>query len=98
VLPGAKDDEVWHYFASVVFSSEAMVRNGIRALEPDRPQATAALERRRPIARVPLCVKSSGTKLFVAAGPVRASIRSAVRLPLGGLIRSTLGCRGTSLR
>jgi ATP-dependent DNA helicase RecQ len=44
LLPGREDQEVWRYFASVAFPSEAMVRNVIRALEPDRPQSTPALE------------------------------------------------------
>ncbi|VEG57974.1 ATP-dependent DNA helicase RecQ [Mycolicibacterium aurum] len=44
LLPGREDQDVWRYFASVAFPSEAMVRNVIRALEPDRPQSTAALE------------------------------------------------------
>ncbi|MBJ7387587.1 MAG: ATP-dependent DNA helicase RecQ, partial [Mycolicibacterium sp.] len=44
LLPGAEDREVWRYFASVAFPSEAMVRNVIRALETDRPQSTPALE------------------------------------------------------
>ena len=41
LLPGQEDRDVWRYFASVAFPSEAMVRNVIRALEPDRPQSTA---------------------------------------------------------
>jgi ATP-dependent DNA helicase RecQ len=44
LLPGREDQEVWRYFASVAFPSEVMVRNVIRALEPDRPQSTPALE------------------------------------------------------
>jgi ATP-dependent DNA helicase RecQ len=44
LLPGREDQEVWRYFASVAFPSESMVRNVIRALEPDRPQSTPALE------------------------------------------------------
>jgi ATP-dependent DNA helicase RecQ len=44
LLPGREDQDVWRYFASVAFPSEAMVRNVIRALEPDRPQSTPALE------------------------------------------------------
>ncbi|AMO59408.1 ATP-dependent DNA helicase RecQ [Mycolicibacterium phlei] len=44
LLPGREDQDVWRYFASVAFPSEAMVRNVIRALDPDRPQSTAALE------------------------------------------------------
>ncbi|KWX68822.1 RecQ family ATP-dependent DNA helicase [Mycobacterium sp. NAZ190054] len=44
LLPGREDQDVWRYFASVAFPSEGMVRNVIRALDPDRPQSTAALE------------------------------------------------------
>ena len=44
LLPGKEDHDVWRFFASVAFPSEAMVRNVIRALEPDRAQSTPALE------------------------------------------------------
>ena len=44
LLPGHEDQDVWRYFSSVAFPSESMVRNVIRALEPDRPQSTPALE------------------------------------------------------
>ncbi|TDO14358.1 ATP-dependent DNA helicase RecQ [Mycobacterium sp. BK086] len=44
LLPGREDQDVWRYFASVAFPSEAMVRNVIRELEPDRPLSTPALE------------------------------------------------------
>jgi ATP-dependent DNA helicase RecQ len=44
LLPGREDQDVWRYFASVAFPSEAMVRNVIHALDPDRPQSTPALE------------------------------------------------------
>ncbi|KUI32990.1 recombinase RecQ [Mycobacterium sp. IS-1742] len=44
LLPGREDQEVWRYFASVAFPSEAMVRNVIDVLETDRPQSTPALE------------------------------------------------------
>ena len=44
LLPGKEDRDVWRFFASVAFPSEAMVRNVIRALEPDRAQSTPALE------------------------------------------------------
>jgi ATP-dependent DNA helicase RecQ len=44
LLPGREDQDVWRYFASVAFPSEAMVRNVIAALELDRPQSTPALE------------------------------------------------------
>ncbi|BBZ77922.1 ATP-dependent DNA helicase RecQ [Mycolicibacterium anyangense] len=44
LLPGREDQDVWRYFASVAFPSESMVRTVIRALDPDRPQSTPALE------------------------------------------------------
>jgi ATP-dependent DNA helicase RecQ len=44
LLPGREDQDVWRYFSSVAFPSEAMVRNVIGALERERPQSTAALE------------------------------------------------------
>jgi ATP-dependent DNA helicase RecQ len=44
LLPGREDADIWRYFAAVAFPSEAMVRNVIGALDPDRPQSTAALE------------------------------------------------------
>jgi ATP-dependent DNA helicase RecQ len=44
LLPGREDQDVWRYFSSVAFPSELMVRNVIRALDPDRPQSTPALE------------------------------------------------------
>ena len=46
LLPGREDEDVWRYFASVAFPSEAMVRNVIGALDGDRPQSTPALEPR----------------------------------------------------
>ncbi len=44
LLPSRIDQDVWRYFASVAFPSEALVRNVIGALDGDRPQSTAALE------------------------------------------------------
>ncbi|KAA0109337.1 RecQ family ATP-dependent DNA helicase [Mycolicibacterium sp. P1-5] len=44
LLPGREDQDVWRYFASVAFPSEAMVRNVIGALDLERPQSTPALE------------------------------------------------------
>ena len=44
LLPGAEDADIWSYFASVAFPSEALVRKVIDVLDPDRPQSTAALE------------------------------------------------------
>jgi ATP-dependent DNA helicase RecQ len=44
LLPGAQDRDIWGYFASVAFPSEALVRKVIDVLDPDRPQSTAALE------------------------------------------------------
>lgn len=44
LLPGAEDRDVWRYFASVAFPAEPMVRTVLRALDPERPQSTPALE------------------------------------------------------
>ncbi|AKS32328.1 RecQ family ATP-dependent DNA helicase [Mycolicibacterium goodii] len=44
LLPGAEDQDVWRYFASVAFPSEPLVRNVLDALATDRPQSTPALE------------------------------------------------------
>jgi ATP-dependent DNA helicase RecQ len=44
LLPGAEDRDIWAYFASVAFPSEALVRKVIDVLEPQRAQSTAALE------------------------------------------------------
>ena len=44
LLPGHEDQDVWRYFASVAFPSEAMVRNVIGVLDAERPQSTPALE------------------------------------------------------
>ena len=44
LLPSAQDRDIWSYFASVAFPSEALVRRVIEVLDPDRAQSTAALE------------------------------------------------------
>ena len=44
LLPGREDQDVWRYFASVAFPSEAMVRDVIRQLDTERPLSTPALE------------------------------------------------------
>lgn len=44
LLPGAEDKDIWSYFASVAFPSEALVRKVIDVLDPERAQSTAALE------------------------------------------------------
>jgi ATP-dependent DNA helicase RecQ len=44
LLPGREDQDVWRYFASVAFPSEAMVRKVIRELDTERPLSTPALE------------------------------------------------------
>ena len=44
LLPSPQDRDIWSYFASVAFPSEAMVRRVIDVLEPERAQSTAALE------------------------------------------------------
>lgn len=44
LLPSREDRDIWSYFASVAFPSEALVRKVISALGTERPQSTAALE------------------------------------------------------
>ncbi|TXH22810.1 MAG: ATP-dependent DNA helicase RecQ, partial [Mycobacterium sp.] len=44
LLPGKEDADIWRYFASVAFPSEALVRKVIGELESDRALSTAALE------------------------------------------------------
>lgn len=44
LLPSPQDQDIWSYFASVAFPSEAMVRRVIEAIHPERAQSTAALE------------------------------------------------------
>lgn len=44
LLPSPQDSDIWSYFASVAFPSEAMVRRVLAVLELDRAQSTAALE------------------------------------------------------
>lgn len=44
LLPSPQDTDIWSYFASVAFPSEAMVRRVLGVLELNRPQSTAALE------------------------------------------------------
>ncbi|WP_370332757.1 ATP-dependent DNA helicase RecQ [Mycolicibacterium hippocampi] len=44
LLPGHEDQDVWRYFASVAFPSEAMVRKVIGELDLERPLSTPALE------------------------------------------------------
>ena len=44
LLPGADDEAVWRYFASLGFPPEEQVRQVLAALRPDRPTSTAALE------------------------------------------------------
>mgnify|MGYP002652386704 CR=1 FL=1 len=44
LLPGAEDERIWSYFASVAFPREHLVRKVIDVLVPDRAQSTPALE------------------------------------------------------
>jgi ATP-dependent DNA helicase RecQ len=44
LLPGAEDQAIWRYFASLAFPPEEQVRAVLAALRPDRPISTAALE------------------------------------------------------
>jgi ATP-dependent DNA helicase RecQ len=52
LLPGREDRDIWAYFASLAFPSEAVVRATIRALaEAGRPLSTGALETRVDLSR-----------------------------------------------
>ncbi|MEQ4301763.1 DEAD/DEAH box helicase [Plantactinospora sp. B6F1] len=44
LLPGAEDQAIWRYFASLAFPPEEQVRAVLAALRPDRPLSTPALE------------------------------------------------------
>ncbi|MFB9237259.1 RecQ family ATP-dependent DNA helicase [Plantactinospora siamensis] len=44
LLPGAEDEAIWRYFASLAFPPEDQVRRVLDALDPDRPMSTQALE------------------------------------------------------
>ncbi|MGI5211887.1 DEAD/DEAH box helicase [Plantactinospora sp. CA-290183] len=44
LLPGAEDQAIWRYFASLAFPPEEQVRAVLAALPTDRPLSTAALE------------------------------------------------------
>ena len=88
LLPGREDQDVWRYFASVAFPSEAMVRNVIRALEPDRPQSTPALE--------PL-VDLGRTRLEMVLEGARRRRRGAAREGRLGRHRRAVGLRRAAL-
>ena len=53
LLPGADDEAIWRYFASLAFPSEEQVRTTLAALG-DRPLSTAALEVRVDLRRTRL--------------------------------------------
>ncbi len=53
LLPGAEDEAIWRYFASLGFPSEEQVRTTLAALG-DRPVSTAALEARVDLRRTRL--------------------------------------------
>jgi len=53
LLPGAEDEAIWRYFASLGFPSEEQVRGTLAALG-DRPLSTAALEARVDLRRTRL--------------------------------------------
>ncbi len=53
LLPGAEDEAIWRYFASLGFPSEEQVRTTLAALG-DRPLSTAALETRVDLRRTRL--------------------------------------------
>jgi ATP-dependent DNA helicase RecQ len=44
LLPGAEDQAIWRYFASLAFPPQEQVRTVLGALHPDRPLSTPALE------------------------------------------------------
>ncbi|HEX7745357.1 MAG TPA: DEAD/DEAH box helicase [Micromonosporaceae bacterium] len=44
LLPGAEDQAIWRYFASVAFPPEEQVRAVLTALHPERPISVPALE------------------------------------------------------
>jgi ATP-dependent DNA helicase RecQ len=44
LLPGAEDEAIWRYFASLGFPSEDQVRRTLAALSRTKPMSTAALE------------------------------------------------------
>ncbi|WP_276762213.1 helicase-related protein, partial [Mycolicibacter arupensis] len=46
LLPGTEDSDIWHYFASLAFPAESLVRKVIGELSPDQPLSTPALEAR----------------------------------------------------
>ncbi|BBZ24650.1 RecQ family ATP-dependent DNA helicase [Mycolicibacter hiberniae] len=46
LLPGTEDQDIWHYFASLAFPAESLVRKVIGELSPDQPLSTPALEAR----------------------------------------------------
>lgn len=50
LLPGPEDKDIWHYFASVAFPPESVVRGVIDALD-ENPQSTPALESRVDLGR-----------------------------------------------
>jgi ATP-dependent DNA helicase RecQ len=54
LLPGAEDEAIWRYFASLAFPPEDQVRATLAALVPDRPQSTAVLETRVELRRARL--------------------------------------------
>lgn len=44
LLPGAEDEAIWRYFASVAFPREQVVRRVLDALDTEAPRSTAAIE------------------------------------------------------
>jgi ATP-dependent DNA helicase RecQ len=51
LLPGAEDQAIWDYFASVGFPREDQVRLALNALSPDEPMSTALLETKVELSR-----------------------------------------------
>jgi len=54
LLPGAEDAAIWRYFASLAFPPSDQVQQTLRALDPDRPLSTQALEARVDLRRTRL--------------------------------------------
>ncbi|HEX6075057.1 MAG TPA: DEAD/DEAH box helicase, partial [Micromonosporaceae bacterium] len=51
LLPGAEDERIWRYFASLVFPPPEQVDRTLAVLDPDRPVSTQILETRVDLRR-----------------------------------------------
>jgi ATP-dependent DNA helicase RecQ len=54
LLPGAEDEAIWRYFASLGFPSEDQVRRTLAALDGKKPSSTAVLETKVDLRRTRL--------------------------------------------